>query len=70
LRKRNGADAEFWIANGLIGTHLTGWWSTDRLRDTRQRALEGKWIEMIVKAAQGRHALYRWEPTAMATIFV
>jgi len=42
----------------------------DRLRDTRQRALEGKWIEMIVKAAQGRHALYRWGPTAMATIFV
>ncbi len=69
LRKRNGADAEFKIANGLIGTHLTGWWSTDRLRDTRQRALEGKWIEMIVKAAQGRHALYRWGPTAMATIF-
>jgi hypothetical protein len=69
LRKRNGTDAEFWIANGLVGTHLTGWWSIDRLRDTRQRAIESKWIERIVDAAQGRHALYRWGPTAMATIF-
>jgi hypothetical protein len=50
LRARNGADAEFWIANGLVGTHLTGWWSLDRLRDTRQRAIEAGWIEMIVAA--------------------
>jgi hypothetical protein len=69
LERENGPDAEFWIANGLVNTHLTGWWSLDRLRDARQRALDGKWIEKIVHAAQGRHALYRWGPTAMATIF-
>lgn len=69
LARQNGPESEFWIANGLVGTHLTGWWSIDRLRDARQRAINGKWIEKIVHAAQGRHALYRWGPTAMATIF-
>jgi hypothetical protein len=57
------------LANALVGTRLTGWWSVDRLRDTRQRAIDGKWIEMIVAAAQGRHALYRWGSTAFATMF-
>jgi hypothetical protein len=70
LWKRNGVDAEFWIANGLVGKHFTGWWSIDRLRDTRRRAISGMWVTQIVAAAQGRHALYRWGPTAMATIFV
>jgi hypothetical protein len=69
LKKMNGAESEFWIANGMVGDYLTGWWSTDRLRDTRQRAIDAKWIERIVDAAQGRRALYRWGPTAMATIF-
>jgi hypothetical protein len=69
LEEENGPGSEFWIANGPVGTHLTGWWCADRLRDARQRALEGKWIEMIVKPAPGRHALYRWAPTAFATIF-
>jgi hypothetical protein len=69
LRKRNGPDAEFWIANGLVGTHLTGWWSTDRLRDNRQKALDGGWIKMIVPPARKRHAVYIWGPTAFATIF-
>jgi hypothetical protein len=69
LRKWNGPDAEFRIANGLIGTHLTGWWSTDRLRDNRQKALDGGWIKMIVPAARNRHAVYRWGPTAFTTIF-
>jgi len=69
LKEENGPDSEFWIANGLVGTHLTGWWSIDRLRDARQRALQGKWIEMIEMPRQGRHAIYRWGPTAFATIF-
>ena len=69
LKDENGPESEFWIANGLIGTHFTGWWSNDRLRDTRQRALKGRWIEQIVKPVQGRHALYRWGPTALATLF-
>src|ERR1019366_6311794 len=64
LKDENGPESEFWIANGMIGTHFTGWWSSDRLRDVRQRALKGKWIELIVKPVQGRHALYRWGPTA------
>jgi hypothetical protein len=69
LEEENGPDSEFKIANGLVGTHLTGWWSHDRLRDVRQRALAGEWIEMIAKPVQGRHALYRWGPTAFTTIF-
>ena len=69
LREENGPESEFWIANGMIGTHLNGWWSNDRLRDTRQRAIAGRWIEMIVKPIRGQHAVYRWGPTAMTTIF-
>jgi hypothetical protein len=69
LKDENGPESEFWIANGMIGTHFTGWWSNDRLRDARQRALKGKWIKLIVKPVQGRHALYRWGPTAMTTLF-
>jgi hypothetical protein len=69
LRKRNGPEAEFWIANGLIGAHFTGWWSIDRLRDTRQRALNAEWIEMIVPAAKDRHAVYCWGPTAIKTFW-
>jgi hypothetical protein len=69
LKNMNGPESEFWIANGMARTHLTGWWSTDRLRDARQRAIDGKWIEKIVDATQGRPALYRWGLTSMATIF-
>jgi hypothetical protein len=69
LKNMNSPESEFWIANGMVGSHLTGWWSTDRLRDTRQRAMDGKWIERIVNAARGRHAVYRWGPAALATIF-
>jgi hypothetical protein len=69
LREWNGAEAKFWIANGLVGTRLTGRWSEDRLRQTRLRALNEKWIEKLVDAAQGRNAVYRWGPTALATIF-
>jgi hypothetical protein len=69
LKQENGPESEFWIANGMVGTHLTGRWSSDKLRSARQRALDGKWIEMIVRAAQGRHAVFRWGPTAMTTLF-
>ena len=69
LKKMNGPESEFWIANGMAGDHLTGWWSIDRLRDTRQRAMDGKWIERTAKAVTGQNAVYRWGPTAMANIF-
>jgi hypothetical protein len=69
LKEENGPESEFQIANGMIGAHLNGWWSIDRLRNARQRAIQGGWIKQTVTAAQGRHALYRWGPTAFATIF-
>ena len=69
LEEENGPDSEFWISNGLVGTHLTGDWSADRLRDARQRAIKAGWIEMIVRPAPGRHALYVWGPTAFTTLF-
>jgi hypothetical protein len=69
LQAENGPDSEFLIANGMIGLHLKDWWSIDRLRDARTRAIQGGWIVQIVGAAQGRHARYRWGPTAFKTIF-
>jgi hypothetical protein len=68
LEEENGPEAEFWIANGLTDTHLTGW-SLDRLQAARRRALEAGWIVQIVRAATGRAAVYRWGPRAFATIF-
>jgi hypothetical protein len=62
LKAENGPAAEFWIANGLAAAHLG--WSVPELRETRRRALEFGWIEMIARPVKGRNALYRWGPTA------
>jgi hypothetical protein len=62
LKAANGPDAEFWIANGLADKHLG--WSEKLLRQTRRRAHELGWIEMITHPVKGRNALYCWGPTA------
>lgn len=69
LQKLNGPEAEFWISNGFAGTRLVGWWSLDRLRSARQRALDGGWLVQIRRATKGIPALYCWGPTAFATMF-
>jgi len=38
--------------------------SVPQLRETRRRAQDLGWIEMIVAPAKGRNAVYRWGPTA------
>jgi hypothetical protein len=62
LKAENGPGAEFWVANGLAAAHLG--WSVPQLRETRRRAQELGWIEMIAHPVKGRNALYRWGPTA------
>jgi len=37
--------------------------SVPQLRETRRRAQDLGWIEMIVAPAKGRNAVYRWGPT-------
>jgi hypothetical protein len=65
LKAENAPDAEFWVANGMAAAHLG--WSIPQLRETRRRAQELGWIEMIATPIKGRNALYRWGPSANQT---
>jgi hypothetical protein len=54
----------------MAAAHLG--WSIPQLRETRRRAQELGWIEMIANPVKGRNALYRWddlqsEPTKAKT---
>ena len=65
LQAENGPNAEFWVANGMAAAHLG--WSIPQLRETRRRAQELGWLEMIAPPMKGRNALYRWGPSANQT---
>ncbi|WP_028163355.1 bifunctional DNA primase/polymerase [Bradyrhizobium elkanii] len=59
----------FMVADGLVGTHLTDWWSVLKLRHYRRRLLEEGWIVMIRRPTKGVAGLYRWGPTAFRELF-
>jgi hypothetical protein len=70
LKEQNGPHSKgFMIADGMIGTHLPGWWSLPKLRHYRRRLQEDGWIVMIQKPVKGRSALYRWGRTAGQELF-
>ena len=59
LKEQNGPRSMgFMIADGVIGTHLPGWWSLPKLRHYRRRLQEDGWIVMIQKPVKGRSAIY------------
>jgi hypothetical protein len=60
LKKQNGPEAEFWIADGL-GSKLE--WSRRVFTGARRRAVEQEIVELVHPPARGRPALYRWGKT-------
>jgi hypothetical protein len=70
LKEQNGPHSRgFMIADGMIGTHLTGWWSEPKLRLYRRRLRQDGWVVQIQKPMKGRSALYQWGPTALRELF-
>jgi hypothetical protein len=70
LKDENRPQSEgFMIADGMVGTHLEGWWSVKKLRAYRRRLIEDGWIVRIRAPVRDVAALYRWGPTAFEVLF-